>query len=89
MALEQAGGLIDEVNERTDVYGLGAILYHLLTLRPPFVGKSNREIVGKVLQEDVVPPMDWLPTYTAALNAICMRRLAAMPMNDPECDRPC
>ena len=78
MAPEQAGGLIDEVNERTDVYGLGAILYHLLTLRPPFVGKSNREIVGKVLQEDVVPPMDRAPSrhIPPALNAICMRCLA-------------
>ena len=78
MAPEQAGGLISEVNERTDVYGLGAILYHLLTLRPPFVGKSNREIVGRVLQEDVVPPMDRAPSRNISpqLNAICMRCLS-------------
>ena len=75
---EQAGGLIDDVNERTDVYGLGAILYHTLTLRPPFVGKSNREIVNRVLQEEVVPPLERAPNrqIPAELNAICMRCLA-------------
>ena len=55
MAPEQAGGLISEVDARTDVYGLGAILYHLLTYRPPFTGKSNREIVNRVLEEEVIP----------------------------------
>ena len=83
MAPEQAGGLINQVNERTDVYGLGAILYHLLTLRPPFVGKSNREIVGRVLQEDVVPPMDRAPSRNISpqLNAICMRCLSRARIN--------
>jgi serine/threonine-protein kinase len=55
MAPEQAMGLIDQVDARTDVYGLGAILYHLLTLRPPFIGKTNREIVQRVLSEPLVP----------------------------------
>ncbi|MEE2757658.1 MAG: bifunctional serine/threonine-protein kinase/formylglycine-generating enzyme family protein [Myxococcota bacterium] len=78
MAPEQAGGLVSEINEQTDVYGLGAILYHLLTLRPPFVGKNNREIVARVLQEDVVPPIDRAPNRTIApqLNNICMRCLS-------------
>ncbi|MEE2789635.1 MAG: bifunctional serine/threonine-protein kinase/formylglycine-generating enzyme family protein [Myxococcota bacterium] len=78
MAPEQAGGLIDEVGPRTDVYGLGAILYHLLTLRPPFVGKSNREIVTRVLQEEVVPPSERAPSRQISheLNAICMRAMA-------------
>ncbi|MBV71696.1 MAG: hypothetical protein CMH52_10185 [Myxococcales bacterium] len=78
MAPEQAGGLVSEINAQTDVYGLGAILYHLLTLRPPFVGKNNREIVARVLQEDVVPPMDRAPNRSIAtqLNNICMRCLS-------------
>ena len=78
MAPEHAGGLIDEVDARTDVYGLGAILYHLLTLRPPFVGKSNREIVNRVLAENVVPPMERAPTrkIPVELNDICLRCLA-------------
>ena len=55
MAPEQAMGLIDQVDARTDVYGLGAILYHLLTLRPPFIGRTNREIVQRVLSEPLMP----------------------------------
>lgn len=53
MAPEQAMGQIDAVDCRTDVYGLGAILYHMLTLAPPFGGKSNREIIRKVLNGTV------------------------------------
>ena len=57
---------------------MGAILYHLLTLRPPFVGKSNREIVGRVLQEELVPPSDRAPSRQIPheLNMICLRAMA-------------
>lgn len=81
MAPEQAGGLISEVDARTDVYGLGAILYHLLTYRPPFTGKSNREIVNRVLEEEVIParvraPQNRIPE---ALETICSTALARSP----------
>jgi hypothetical protein len=81
MAPEQAMGLIDQVDERTDVYGLGAILYHFLTLRPPFAGKTNREIVQRVLREAVVPLRQRAPEMDidAELEAICMRCLARDP----------
>ncbi|MCA9544331.1 MAG: protein kinase, partial [Myxococcales bacterium] len=81
MAPEQAMGLIDQVDERTDVYGLGAILYHLLTLRPPFSGKSNREIVHRVLRETVEPMRERAPEQDIppALEAIGMRCLARRP----------
>ncbi len=79
MAPEQAMGLIDQVDERTDVYGLGAILYHLLTLRPPFAGKSNREIVKRVLEEEVTAPRERapseeIPTDIEAIILRCMAR---------------
>ncbi|MEZ4474199.1 MAG: bifunctional serine/threonine-protein kinase/formylglycine-generating enzyme family protein [bacterium] len=78
MAPEQAMGMIDQVDERTDVYGLGAILYHLVTLRPPFSGKTNREIVQRVLREAVVPLRERAPELDIdpELEAICMRCLA-------------
>jgi serine/threonine-protein kinase len=64
------------------VYGLGAILYHLLTLRPPFNGRSNREIVHRVLRESVEPPRQRAPEceIPVAVEAIIMRCLA----RDPE-----
>lgn len=81
MAPEQAMGLIDQVDARTDVYGLGAILYHLLTLRPPFIGKTNREIVQKVLAEPlpalrVRAPEQNIPPE---LDTICQRCMAREP----------
>ena len=81
MAPEQAGGLISEVDARTDVYGLGAILYHLLTYRPPFTGKSNREIVNRVLEEEVIPARIRAPhnRIPEALDAICMKALSRSP----------
>ena len=81
MAPEQAGGLISEVDARTDVYGLGAILYHLLTYRPPFTGKSSREIVNRVLEEEVIPARIRAPQnrISESLEAICMKALARSP----------
>ena len=38
MAPEQAEGRLEAINQRTDIYSLGAILYHILALRPPFTG---------------------------------------------------
>ncbi len=48
MAPEQARGESAAVDERADIYSLGAILFHLLTLRPPVAGESAREIIDKV-----------------------------------------
>ena len=44
------------VDRRTDVYSLGATLYELLTLRPPFAGESRAEVLAQVLQNDPAPP---------------------------------
>ena len=55
MAPEQAQGRHDLVDQRTDVYGLGAILYEILTGRPPFVAPKTSEIIRKVCQEATDP----------------------------------
>jgi hypothetical protein len=54
MAPEQASGSKD-IDHRADVYGLGALLYELLTLRPPFQGAHAGEIMRKILDDEPVP----------------------------------
>ena len=52
MAPEQAEGRKEEIGQATDVYGLGAILYELLMGHPPFPGKTNLEILRRVVTEE-------------------------------------
>ncbi|MHC5040304.1 MAG: bifunctional serine/threonine-protein kinase/formylglycine-generating enzyme family protein, partial [Planctomycetota bacterium] len=56
MPPEQAGGRIAEVDERSDIYSLGAILYEILTFRPPFIGETRVNVIAQVLREDLIPP---------------------------------
>jgi WD40 repeat protein/serine/threonine protein kinase len=58
MSPEQARGEIEQLDERTDIHSLGAILYHLLVLRPPYQGRFNTEILQNVRAGRVVPFAD-------------------------------
>ena len=49
MAPEQARGAIDQIDQRTDVYALGAILYSILTGRPPYQGENAAQVIEQVL----------------------------------------
>ena len=55
MSPEQASGKIRKVSFQSDVYSLGATLYHMLTGKPPFDGESPVDIITNVLTQDVVP----------------------------------
>ena len=55
MSPEQARGEVETLAVRSDIYALGAILYHLLALRPPVTGRTAMEIVDKVARGEVEP----------------------------------
>ncbi len=75
MAPEQAQGRHDLVNEQTDVYGLGAILYEILTGRPPFIAPKTAEILSKVCKEAPTPPCQIIAGISPALEAVCLKAL--------------
>jgi PAS domain S-box-containing protein len=75
MAPEQAAGHLDQIDRRTDVYGLGAILYEILTGQPPFTGRDTEEVLRKVREEQPAPPRQLWPEVPPALEAVCLRAL--------------
>ena len=56
MAPEQAEGRLDLLGPASDVYGLGATLYSILTGRPPVEGKDSAEVLRKAQRGEVPPP---------------------------------
>ncbi|MBI1916012.1 MAG: PAS domain-containing protein [Planctomycetes bacterium] len=79
MAPEQAAGRLDLIDRRTDVYGLGAILYEILTGQPPFTGLDTREVLRKVQQDEPARPGQLWAGVPPALEAACLRALAKQP----------
>jgi PAS domain S-box-containing protein len=76
MAPEQAAGRMDLIDARTDVYGLGAIFYEILTGQPPFTGPDIIDVLRSVQEEQPIPPLRLNPEVPPALQAICLQALA-------------
>ncbi|HVV72367.1 MAG TPA: serine/threonine-protein kinase, partial [Verrucomicrobiae bacterium] len=76
---EQATGQRARVSRRTDVYALGATLYHLLTARPPFQAESLAQILDLVLHADPVSPRLLNPGVPRDLETICLKCLEKEP----------
>jgi serine/threonine protein kinase len=81
MAPEQARGDAERIDARTDLFGLGAVLYELVTGRPPYQAPDKLAVLKLAQAGRVLPPVQIQPTIPRALNQMCLRCLAADPAN--------
>ena len=81
MSAEQAAGRLDEIGPLSDVYSLGATLYHVLTGHPPVEGSGVVEVLERVQNWDFPRPRERDPKIPRALESICLKAMAFKPEN--------
>ena len=79
MSPEQARGDTSKLTAVTDVYSLGAILYELLTGRPPFVGVQPMEVLSQAINEEPVRPSHLVRRLPNDIQTICLKCLEKNP----------
>jgi serine/threonine-protein kinase len=79
MAPEQAAGKFHKLTPAADLYSLGAVLYYLLTGRPPFLAETPLDILVQVLESDALRPRSINPKVSRELERICLRCLEKSP----------
>ncbi len=72
---EQASVRRGQIGPHSDVYSLGAVLYHALTARPPFRGGTLADTLEQVLTSDPIPPRLLNPEVPADLDTLCLKCL--------------
>ncbi|HMO35515.1 MAG TPA: hypothetical protein PKA06_05685 [Gemmatales bacterium] len=85
MAPEQARGDIDQLDERADVFGLGAILCEILTGQPPYVGESGLEVYRQAVDAELADAMSRLHSCGADLELLSLAKRCLAP---DKIDRP-
>jgi WD40 repeat protein/predicted Ser/Thr protein kinase len=76
---EQAIGSWEKVGAQSDVYSLGAILYHLIAGRPPFLAQTLQDTLAHVVNKEPVSPHLLNPTIPPDLNTICLKCMEKEP----------
>ena len=79
MSPEQASGVVEDIDERSDVYALGAVLYELLTGKIPFQGRTTQEILHLAVHEGPRPVREAAPDVPQELAGICSKAMAKDP----------
>jgi serine/threonine protein kinase len=83
MSPEQAWGRVDQVGEQSDVYSLGALMYHLLTDRPPYCDKGERpfpvQVLVRVRAGGLTPVAELAPDAAPGLVEICEKAMSREP----------
>jgi WD40 repeat protein/tRNA A-37 threonylcarbamoyl transferase component Bud32 len=79
MSLEQATGETANIDARSDVYSMGAVLYELLTGSPPYRGETTLATLKLLAETDAVRPRQINPKIPADLETVCLKALEKQP----------
>ena len=79
MSPEQTSGNNAKLTSATDVYGLGAVLYQLLTGHPPFAGGTTYETIKLLFESEPRQPRLWNPKVDRDLSTVCLKCLEKDP----------